>query len=196
MWRIYSSSVDGVKLCSTVRKVFDPLYSQTEFPRVNCFAGLVRYLPEQQITAMMQNDDIANAMLFHSSGELQARSLLLKRLEFSHEAEVRFLRRIDEADPLYAEDYPTFAFDMNTMIDRIVLDPRCEDAQQKTQSNALMAAGFTGPIARSPLYRLPAMTITIQNTPPRFVRARAIWDALTIGSDPPQPDRDNEEQLD
>jgi len=196
MWRIYSSNQEGIKLCSTVRKVFDALYTQVDDGRVNCFAGLVRYVPEEQIVALMQHEEIANAMLLNPTGQLQARTLLLKRLEFSHEAEVRFVRRISSHDQLFTEDYPSFAFDMNALIERIVLDPRCDDSGLARQSEALRAAGYEGAIERSRLYQLPAMTIRIRDTPPSFHPSRTIWDLLTTAVSVPLPDEARNDDTD
>ena len=91
MWRIYSHSKDGIKVRTTVRKLFESFYKQTKpYPNLHSFIGKVNYLTESEIIAMMANTTFEQ-ITFGGQPTGLAKMLCLKREAFQHEQEVRLI---------------------------------------------------------------------------------------------------------
>jgi len=88
MWRIYSPKSDSIRLRTTVRQLEKSLISsQNSLPDVKCCLGKVLYLNQKKLKKY------ANP-IFDFSGitiENLFNSLLVKRLAFRHENEIRLL---------------------------------------------------------------------------------------------------------
>lgn len=159
-WRIYTPHVKGQganQLGARVRvlagKLFDTIYDAGD-PHISlkAFLGSVEYRDEEQIRAMIRNE--GGPMTFDGSGLSQARALMVKRLEFEHEQEVRLLyNRIDVKTA--AHNLATFPIDPSALFDETVLDPRLEAAEAAAFESSFRSAGYTGDIRQSQLYRLP-----------------------------------------
>lgn len=155
MWRIYSPDKNGVKIQTTIRKLFQSLYSaQTSYANMSCFIGKVEYYPKKEIEKLV-SDRIALRNKF--SGSIgQARSLLFKRNAFKHENEVRLIY----LDPHNQADSNVYLYpcDPLSMIDRITFDPRMSPRIYKIYKEHLKSIGYQGTLVQSSLYR-----------PPRFI---------------------------
>jgi hypothetical protein len=177
MWRIYSPTSTGLKVRTTVRRLFDSLYGQNATkPELALFLGLVRYIPEQQFGSILGNRDIARTLLLDATGINQVRTLLLKRYEFSHEAEVRIVFR--EVKPRYnvGLDIRTFDIDPNKLFEEVVLDPRAKKLTATRLERSLRRAGYAGTIRQSDLYTFSASDVTIASPGPRPAGARTWYD--------------------
>ena len=152
MWRIYSPDKNGVKIQTTVRRLFNSLYSvQTSYESISCFIGKVIYYPKKEIDKVVA-DRLAGTKQF--SGSLgQAQSLLFKRNAFSHEKEVRLIY----LDPHNNADTNVYLYpcDPLTLIDRITFDPRMSPNLYKIYKNHLKIIGYKGTVIQSGLYRPP-----------------------------------------
>ncbi len=152
MWRIYSPDKNGVKIQTTIRKLFQSLYSaQTSYKTLSCFIGKVKYYPKEKIDKLVE-DRLAGTKQF--SGNIgQARSLLFKRNAFKHEKEVRLIY----LDPHNKSDSNVYLYpcDPLTLIDRITFDPRMSPRLFKIYRDHLKAIGYKGPVIQSGLYRPP-----------------------------------------
>lgn len=118
MWRIYSQHIKnittqklildniGIKVKSTVRKVFEPLFSaqenqlnpfNKELINVCSFVGKVEYHNKKRLVELLKND-ISNIIL-DQSGKNQASTLMFKRLAFTHEKEIRIVYHNNKCEP-------------------------------------------------------------------------------------------------
>ncbi len=152
MWRIYSPHKNGVKIQTTIRKLFQSLYSvQPSYKNLSCFIGKVKYYSKKGIDRVVA-DSLAGVKQF--SGNLdQAKSLLFKRKAFSHEKEIRLIY-LDPHNKSGASVY-LYPCDPLMLIDRITFDPRMSPNLYKLYKNYLKTIGYKGTITQSGLYRLP-----------------------------------------
>lgn len=160
MWRIYSPCKDGVKVRTTVRKLFSSFYDDGDrFAELKFFCGNVSYYTETEITAFMGRvtfQDVA----FGGQATKFAELLCVKREAFSHEREIRLL--FQDMDPKRgAGGVVQFDFDTNAICGEVVLDPRLSDGDAATLEGEIRAAGCALPISQSPLYRVPNFTIRL-----------------------------------
>lgn len=161
MWRIYSADLGGVKVRAKPEALFQSL--QAANPDEECFFGQVDYLPQAELDRELANIK-ANYLLqmrpdIHKTGpfgELIARSLLKKRLQFAHEQEYRLMvvragaRRLQS--PPSVLPYPV---DPDTLFEEVETDPRCPNHAEFEQQ--LRQAGYRGKVVQSPLYRPPVL---------------------------------------
>jgi hypothetical protein len=149
MWRIYSHAKDGVRLTSSPRRLLDALSaSDSKFARVRAFIGKVKYHGEPRLLQAL-----GKIHLLDTSGSGVAESLLYKRWEFRHEAEVRLIYSGPDGkcpDSLY-----NFAVDPNALFDKLLCDPRMDDATFRLCKEQFVDLGFRGTIERSGLYKPP-----------------------------------------
>ena len=145
MWRIYSSDTNGAKVRTTPRKLLEALkHTNSRFGDVTCFIGKVQYKSQKDLVTSLKGID-----LFNANGAGIAKSLLLKRREFSHEREVRLIytegRGAIHAVPI----------DPSDMFDEIVFDPRMDPHLYAAYKAAVSAKNFRGRVAQSVLYKPP-----------------------------------------
>lgn len=153
MWRIYAPEKNGVRLRSNISTLLEQLHGAQpdSAARAHCCIGRVRYLYAKRIR------DAANST-FDDAGigvEKLFGSLLVKRMAFSHEREIRLLYcELDDsakASPLYA--YPV---DPNKLINQLMLDPRLSrEEAESLKCEIRKTTGFQGEIKRSLLYTPP-----------------------------------------
>jgi hypothetical protein len=162
MWRIYAPDQDGVRVRSSVGKLFDAICNRSDpTAQLCCFVGAVTYVDEADIAAFMSNPTAANATLFSQSGSGHASTLLVKRREFEHEHEVRVLFAANSSTVFPCGDTVSFPIDPNLLFEEAVLDPRLDDACAPTLENQLWTAGLAVPIRKSTLYRVPQFRFPI-----------------------------------
>ena len=148
MWRIYSPDKKAVRIRSTATRLLASLTPSTSEGRG--FIGTVRYLPKR---ALMQFAHQAVSSAFLRNYANAARTLLVKRPAFRHEAEVRLLfhkHNGGKSEVFY------YQVDPHALIDQLMLDPRLsyrEFAAAKTE--LLRRTGYTGVVKRSLLYAPP-----------------------------------------
>ena len=147
MWRIYSQGKDGVRLKTTPKKLLEALKSHVgKLANITCFIGKVQYHPRSELISVFSQIE-----LLKSDGSGIAKSLLHKRREFSHEAEVRLIY-------IGSDDFPdifSFIIEPNKLFDQILFDPRMEEPLRKSYISAIGALGSKVNVARSTLYDPP-----------------------------------------
>lgn len=155
MWRIYSPDKNGVKIQTTIRKLFRSLYSaQTSYASISCYIGKVKYYSNKDIEKLI-SDRIAGRKQFDGSIG-QARSLLFKRWAFRHEKEIRLIF----LEPHNQSNSNVYLYPCNplTFIDRITFDSRMSQRLYEIFKKHLKGIGFQGTLVQSNLYRPPKFT--------------------------------------
>lgn len=150
MWRIYSPNTTSVRIRTTIRKLGEALAASCgDLARDTAFVGRVSYLKDKALKKF--GDEIFADGLSTSA---TAETLLVKRLAFDHEREIRLLYFSPELEN--RSDFHPYPIDPHTMIEQIMIDPRIN----KERGDRLKVAirdhtGFAGPIKRSLLYTPP-----------------------------------------
>ena len=160
MWRIYSRDKDGVRLRTTVRKLFHSFYdSADQLASLKFFCGRVSYYTEDQISALMRKLTFRDVAL-GGQGDKFAELLCIKREAFQHENEVRLLFQ-DTIPKRGTGGVVCFPLDVNAVCDDVVVDPRLTDSEALAVERKIRTAGCVLPITKSPLYRAPSFTIRL-----------------------------------
>jgi hypothetical protein len=111
-WRMYVPSGKGVRLRSTIRKLYKSLENRCPVPYASmaCFIGRVEYRSGEGITVLFNNKEWVNRNFRGQGTHGHVDTLLLKRTEFEPEAEVRLLyldpQNKDHGDFLHLSDRP------------------------------------------------------------------------------------------
>lgn len=157
MWRIYSPDKTGVRVRTTVGKLFESLVeSCPQFHEISCFIGKVEYLSADTIISRFTDSHWATTMVLDTSGRGQASTLLLKRPEFAHEKEIRLVYFANERNRTGSDVY-RYKIDPFALFDEVAFDPRWEPAQFHAAKIEAEKAGFKN-VVQSELYRLPNFT--------------------------------------
>lgn len=166
MWRIYSPQKDGVKVKTTIRKLFQPVFEAGGISKtiegddwnMSSFIGKVKYQSSKSLVAMLKNDVRMNSKVLDQSGWGQASTFYFKRYAFKHENEVRIIYR----NPNNAGDVVNIPVDPNLLFDEIVLDPRMGDQEVLDLKTKLLDWGYAKKVTQSGLYKLPQLRIRLQ----------------------------------
>lgn len=163
LWRNYKEGdTSAIKVKSTVGKLMEQFYDLTnKFHELSYFIGKVEYVSDDEIVNYFKNEiDIMN---FQSGVEF-AQTLLIKRLAFAYEEEVRIIfskPSTDEIDlatvrnPWDNSDLFFVQIDPNTLFDEIEIDPWLSIDEFEKLKQEIISLGFTGRITRSSLYDKP-----------------------------------------
>lgn len=161
MWRIYSPEKNGVRVRARVKKLIQGLRAaEVSFADISCFVGKVIYLPQDKLKDIQIN-------VLDSSGKGIAQTLLYKRIEFSHEKEVRLIYYMPKP-PSNIPKIFSYSFDPNTVLDEITFDPRIDKRMSDVYTHSLVDI-YKFPkeaINTSKLYRPPQEFITRLNVYP------------------------------
>jgi hypothetical protein len=91
MWRIYSHDKEGIRVSTTIRRLFSEVCdTKDEFAKLKYFIGAVRYQERAEIEEFIKTTSFMDLALGGQADKF-AQTLCIKRLEFSHEKEVRLL---------------------------------------------------------------------------------------------------------
>jgi Protein of unknown function (DUF2971) len=161
MWRIYSSRKEGVKIRTTIRRLFEGFYDEAdEYASLKFFCGSVLYFSEADIVCFMNRitfQDVSSGGQATKFAEL----LCVKREAFEHENEIRLLFQ-DLGPKRGSNGVALFDLDINTVCDEVVLDPRLSDAEAAKSELKIKDAGCVLPVSQSSLYRAPKFTLRLQ----------------------------------
>lgn len=149
MWRIYSQNKDGVRVKTTVKKIFSQLWHQHQYEdaKVSCFIGKVFYEKREEIEKTISTSFVQNLIANEMS---TANTLLLKRTEFSHENEIRILFQDihhREIGKLYQHK-----IDLTDTLEEVTIDPRATPEDAQVLATFLRSQGLEIPFNQSTLY--------------------------------------------
>ncbi len=143
MWRIYSPDKQGVKVRCKVRNLLSSILDNNiDFEKGGLFLGKVDYVPQKNLISLLKcTPDIYGADI--------AKTLLLKRREFKHEAEVRIISTKGSGDIKKLKIEPLKIFD------EIIFDPRMNKHIYESYKKHIIASGYKKRVRQSLLYQLP-----------------------------------------
>lgn len=159
LWRIYSHDKDGVRVKTTLRKLFDNFYDTSNiYAAVSFFLGKIIYESNESITKELESSDYLSKVLNDVSGRSMVQTLLVKRKEFEHENEVRLIYFSSEDSVM---DIYRYSFDPNSIFEDILFDPRFETDEIEKKKGEIRNHGFKGTITKSELYQIPRMNLVL-----------------------------------
>lgn len=158
LWRIYApGSRRGARVRVRAGPLFDTVYcAHDKYRTIRCFIGPVEYLSIEHIEDLVVNEGMFHT--FDPSGLGQARSLLIKRGSFEHEAEVRLLYNVGDSHEA-VDDLKRFPCDPTALVEDILLDPRMTHTEAGDYIVTLRSLGYEGSAAPSDLYAPPAFPV-------------------------------------
>jgi hypothetical protein len=161
-WRIYSHDKNGVRIKTTVRKLFDVIFDDTSYANLTTsFIGKVQYDTQQNIGALFSNPAYIGSILRDTTGKGLVESQLIKRIEFEHEKEVRLLYSVDSSLPEIQYDIKKFNINPNSLIDDIMLDPRISPRNENIYRQTIQRLNYINPITKSQLYNFIPVNIRL-----------------------------------
>jgi hypothetical protein len=166
MWRIYSPEKDGVKIKTTIRKLFDPLFAVDGSLRkmsgnvynLSSFVGRVKYQGSEKLMEMLKDKERMSNKIFDQSGWGQASSFFFKRWAFRHENEVRIMFNKHDR---YEDDLFKFKVDPHELIEEIVFDPRMGTEEYEIKKSEIRNLGFHNKVIQSGLYKIKEFRIQL-----------------------------------
>jgi hypothetical protein len=158
MWRIYSHDKGAIRVSTTIRQLFAAVCDTTdEYARLEYFIGVVEYKERAEIERFIKDISFMD-LAYGGQADKFAHTLCIKRLEFSHEKEVRLL--IQDLNHTHS-DVLNVPFDYEAVLNDAVCDPRLEPSEFERVKNELVGLGCTLPITQSDLYKIEEMTIRL-----------------------------------
>ena len=159
MWRIYAEKKDGFKVQTTIRKLYEALFSQLKgLPTLTTFIGRVSYLKKKQIQDLLNDPVKIKELITSQSGKGIAETLLFKKKPFKHEKEIRIIHGVSERRE---SDFFKFKVNPNKLFDAITIDPRMKYDDFRANKNKIKTYGFNKSIIQSKLYRVKFQIIKI-----------------------------------
>ena len=162
-WRIYSPNSNGVRISTTVFRLFNSVcLAPDRAPSTNVFLGKVKYMTAQKIIEFVQDSQNATEVILSADGRSAADWLLVKRMEFKHESEVRLLLRDPFRTVPQYDSTCAVSVDPFKLIQEIVFDPRIPEYRVQVYRDQLGMLGVNVPTRHSKLYSLPKLSIEIE----------------------------------
>lgn len=169
MWRIYSPEKNGVKVKTTLRKLFYPLFQlggQYYLPNGELynhfsFAGKVEYANTNKLISMLKDEERMNYKIFDQFGRGQASTFFFKRTAFKHEREIRIMFNSQQNN---YQDIFKFDIEPNTLFDEVIFDPRMTETDYLDCRRKILNYGYLNPMFQSGLYKIHKFTISLTPT--------------------------------
>lgn len=152
LWRIYSPKKDGVRVSTTIKKLFSCIWDEKDkYRSLKYFIGKVSYTSRSDIENFMENTPF-EYIASGGNNDKFARLLCVKREEFSHEEEIRIL--VDDLDKKGKDGLYRISFDYQDILEDVCLDPRLSDGDYSALKNEFQNMGCKLPITQSELYKV------------------------------------------
>lgn len=160
LWRIYRPNKDGVRVATTIRKLFSCILDKNDdFRSLKYFIGKVSYKPRSEIEGFMTKTSFWDVALGGQNDKF-ARLLCLKRLEFPHENEIRIL--INDTEYKGKDGCYRIPFNYQDILEEVCIDPRLNTADYSILKSDLENLGCSLPITQSELYKVSFSPIRLQ----------------------------------
>jgi hypothetical protein len=155
---------EGVRVTTTARKLIAAMEAWAE-QHADChfYIAGVLYEPEQDFGRGLAGRLMGpKGPRYFSTADGRAESLCVKRVQFSHESEVRLLcvgpKKLGTGDPIRH-----FSIDPNTLFTDVAFDPRLISFERREREEKLRKVGFTGPVREDISYIGVFNTIPLQD---------------------------------
>ena len=159
LWRNYKGQNEfAIQVKTNTKKLFNSIYDiNNTFHYLSNFIGKVDYVSDEEIMSFFnERVDFSN---FQSGMEF-ALTLLIKRLPFSYEEEVRIIVKAGESYDT-TNSLLKIELDLNQIIEEIIFDPWISDEMFNDKTEELRNNGYLGEIKKSKLYEEPHFIINM-----------------------------------
>lgn len=158
MWRIYSQNKDGIRVRTTPRKIFSPLWGKSplSWREKMCFMGMVNYSAREDIESFLEGSVVEHLV---RNEKKMAKTLLLKRNEFRHEQEMRILYY--DVNSRNQDSIFQYEIDVKEVIEEVTVDPRSGDDELQMLSMYLRSSGVDAEVNKSSLYSFSTKKIRL-----------------------------------
>ena len=163
LWSVYSPNRTGIRIETTVRKLRASI-APTNQVSLRIFVGAVSYLP-QSVKSSSSSEQKDNRFEYEACKAFKrfqssldpkevAKLLLIKRMPFDHEHEVRLIAIGENC----AESYMQLDINPKDLISSIQFDPRMQQATKTAMKNYLCSdeVGYERGFVKSMLYSVPS----------------------------------------
>ncbi|MCH8844991.1 MAG: hypothetical protein IID61_18695, partial [SAR324 cluster bacterium] len=159
----YAKQNEGIMVSSKVEKLFFSLYDlHDEAPYLKYFVGKMTYMEEQELKQWLSNTD--GYYLFDSLGVGLTKTLLIKRMAFQHENEVRLIFNAPTKRPAvtsrenWGEELYVYNTNPKNIFDEYLIDPRLADGEVEDIRKTLLSSGVPkASVSQSSLYKSPKL---------------------------------------
>ncbi len=163
LWRIYSPKKDGVRVKTTLRKLFDSFYNpKYKWAMVAFYIGKINYESSADIQRYFEDPNNLE-MIFDASGEGSVQTLLVKRTEFLHENEIRLIYAANRDSDDLTKNIYQYSIDPNVLLEELLFDPRFDDQLFADKKDELINLGFSKVIDKSKLYHVPNFDLRLNH---------------------------------
>jgi hypothetical protein len=154
-WRIYVPEKQrGIRIRVRAGTLFDTVYSSKgQASAIRCFLGKVEYKSEPDLLSWLSSLNVQQELLTPDNVNI-AKTLLVKRSQFSHENETRLLFDLHEENH-DGDKIIEFDCDPGALVQHVLLDPRWSEAEAQLMEQQIRCLGYQGPIEHSTLYSIP-----------------------------------------
>jgi hypothetical protein len=155
---------EGVQVRSTPRKLLDALRKWVSPDYIDsCFIGTARYGSAEQIQQFIANRVGQHREAAFTKARDRAEVLLLKRLAFVHEKEVRLIYVEQRKEPPPEEkELIRVPIDPNALFDEVAFDPRLEPFERCEHEDRSRKLKYSGPFRDDGLYRGCLLQIIVE----------------------------------
>lgn len=162
LWRIYSPNKNGIRVKTTLRKLWDNFYDpQYKWAMISYFIGKIYYGTELEIKNHFEDPE--NLIeIFGTNARGIINTVLIKRKAFEHENEVRLVFRANKEEFDLVKNVYQYNFDPVEILDELLFDPRFDNNLFSIIKDELEKIGFDKPIEKSNLYQPPNFDLTFK----------------------------------
>lgn len=158
MWNRYSIEKTGVRISTTVRKLFEHLWDDADsYVGLRYFCGKVNYVDQREIESFLRYASFSEVAAGAQNDNF-AKLLCVKRLGFQHEHEVRLLMN-DVGEDSEMGDLYRLKLPINNVINEICFDPRLDERTFQDRKAEIERMGCTLPITQSEFYKQPSIEL-------------------------------------
>lgn len=158
MWRIYSHEKESVRIKTTIRKLYDSVYTEDSC-MASTYIGAVNYKSQKKLGEWL---DSVNPVSSSDLTKVTVESLFLKRYNFSHEEEIRVIYQPDEHHPDCLQTLKIYPIDVPDFLEEITFDPRVSDAFMADTMRMISSYSFPmNRVNKSSLYDFKRVNIQL-----------------------------------
>ncbi len=163
LWNAYAPNKDGIIVKSTIGRMAD-LFLKNNISWGEFYLGKVVYRTEDEIKTQFEDKRMVKKLMSDKGKDVLIESLLTKRIQFTHEDEVRLLYVSNHdhgADQKISKHGFTFESKhlFNELAEELVLDPRMDPIRAESITSLIEKLGYSGQIRKSTLYNMPYLKL-------------------------------------
>lgn len=152
LWRIYSHNQFGIRIRTTPEFLAKTISTASSLVGGTTYIGAVNYYSTRELENKVRS--LKDSIEKEVKTEYVAKIMLLKRMPFRHEQEIRILHLTYDIGP--QTDLFYFDIDPHTVIKSILIDPRAPDQRVRALKRYFQElCGYKGRITQSETYKVP-----------------------------------------